>query len=250
MFFEVKELCRSFGALQAVHNVSFTLDEGTTLSIIGPNGAGKTTLFNVITGVFPPDSGEVMFKGTQVTGMPPDKLCHKGIARSFQITNIFQGLSVFENIRLACQGRKATKRMFSHVSKLKEPVEEAEKILDLLGLLDLRDSRAGTLSHGDQRYLEIGMTLAAKPSLVLFDEPTAGMTPMETKATIELIHKLKGMVTIIIIEHDINMVFAVSDRILVMDQGNVLADGPPEIVSCPEKSRFNYFQYDVLKPKR
>lgn len=245
MFFEVKELCRSFGALQAVHNVSFTLDEGTTLSIIGPNGAGKTTLFNVITGVFPPDSGEVMFKGTRVTGMPPDKLCHKGIARSFQITNIFQGLSVFENIRLACQGRKATKRMFSHVSKLKEPVEEAEKILDLLGLLDLRDSRAGTLSHGDQRYVEIGMTLAAKPSLVLFDEPTAGMTPMETKATIELIHKLKGMVTIIIIEHDINMVFAVSDRILVMDQGNVLADGPPEEVKANEAVKAAYFGEEI-----
>lgn len=245
MFFEVKDLCRSFGALQAVHNVSFTLNEGTTLSIIGPNGAGKTTLFNVITGVFPPDSGEVMFKGTRVTGMPPDKLCHKGIARSFQITNIFQGLSVFENIRLACQGRKATKRMFSHVSKLKEPVEEAEKILDLLGLLDLRDSRAGTLSHGDQRYLEIGMTLAAKPSLVLFDEPTAGMTPMETKATIELIHKLKGMVTIIIIEHDINMVFAVSDRILVMDQGNVLADGPPEEVKANEAVKAAYFGEEI-----
>jgi branched-chain amino acid transport system ATP-binding protein len=241
MFFEVKELCRSFGALQAVHNVSFTLDEGTTLSIIGPNGAGKTTLFNVITGVFPPDSGEVMFKGGRVTGMPPDKLCHRGIARSFQITNIFQGLSVFENIRLACQGRKATRRMFTPVSKLKEPMEEAEKILDLLGLLELRDRRAGTLSHGDQRYLEIGMTLAAKPSLVLFDEPTAGMTPMETKATIELIHKLKGMVTIIIIEHDINMVFAVSDRIVVMDQGNVLADGLPQEVKANEAVKTAYF---------
>jgi len=135
--------------------------------------------------------------------------------------------------------------MFSHVSKLKEPVEEAEKILDLLGLLDLRDSRAGTLSHGDQRYLEIGMTLAAKPSLVLFDEPTAGMTPMETKATIELIHKLKGMVTIIIIEHDINMVFAVSDRILVMDQGNVLADGPPEEVKANEAVKAAYFGEEI-----
>jgi len=245
MFFEVKELCRSFGALQAVHNVSFTLDEGTTLSIIGPNGAGKTTLFNLITGVFAPDSGEVTFKGTRVTGMPPDKLCHKGIARSFQITNIFQGLSVFENIRLACQGRKATKRMFSHVSKLKEPIEEAEKILDLLGLLDLRDTRAGTLSHGDQRYLEIGMTLAAKPSLVLFDEPTAGMTPMETKATIALINKLKGMVTIILIEHDINMVFAVSDRIIVMDQGNVLAEGLPQEVKANEAVKTAYFGEEI-----
>lgn len=245
MFFEVKELCRSFGALQAVHNVSFTLDEGTTLSIIGPNGAGKTTLFNLITGVFQPDSGEVTFKGERVTGMPPDKLCHKGMARSFQITNIFQGLSVFENIRLACQGRKATKRMFSHVSKLREPIEEAEKILDLLGLLDLRDTRAGTLSHGDQRYLEIGMTLAAKPSLVLFDEPTAGMTPMETKATIALINKLKGMVTIILIEHDINMVFAVSDRIIVMDQGNVLAEGLPQEVKANEAVKTAYFGEEI-----
>ena len=245
MFFEVKELCRSFGALQAVQNVSFTLDEGTTLSIIGPNGAGKTTLFNVITGVFPPDSGEVLFKGARVTGMPPDKLCHKGIARSFQITNIFQGLSVFENIRLACQGRKATKRMFSPVSKLKGPIEEAEKILDLLGLLDLSDSRAGTLSHGDQRYLEIGMTLASRPSLVLFDEPTAGMTPMETKATIDLINKLKGMVTIILIEHDINMVFAVSDRIIVMDQGGVLAEGLPEEVKANEAVKTAYFGEEI-----
>lgn len=245
MFFEVKELCRSFGALQAVHNVSFTLEEGTTLSIIGPNGAGKTTLFNVVTGVFPPDSGEVLFKGALVTGMPPDKLCHKGIARSFQITNIFQGLSVFENIRLACQGRKATKRMFSPVSKLKGPIEEAEKILDLLGLLDLRDSRAGTLSHGDQRYLEIGMTLASKPSLVLFDEPTAGMTPMETKATIDLINKLKGMVTIILIEHDINMVFAVSDRIIVMDQGGVLAEGLPGEVKANEAVKTAYFGEEI-----
>jgi len=135
--------------------------------------------------------------------------------------------------------------MFSPVSKLKEPIEEAEKILDLLGLLELRERRAGTLSHGDQRYLEIGMTLAAKPSLVLFDEPTAGMTPMETKATINLINKLKGMVTIIIIEHDINMVFAVSDRIVVMDQGNVLADGLPQEVKANEAVKTAYFGEEI-----
>lgn len=241
MFFEVKELYKSFGALQAVQNVSFTLEEGETISIIGPNGAGKTTLFNVVTGVFPPDSGEVMFKGTRITGMSPNKLCHKGIARSFQITNIFQGLSVFENIRLACQGRRATQNLFSSVSRLKEPIEDAREILSLLGLLDLSDKKAGTLSHGDQRYLEIGMTLAAKPSLVLLDEPTAGMTPMETKATIELINRLKGMVTIIIIEHDINMVFAVSDRIIVMDQGAVLAEGLPMDVKANEAVKTAYF---------
>ncbi len=245
MFFEAKDLCKSFDALKAVQDVSFTLEEGTILSIIGPNGAGKTTLFNLISGLMKPDSGEVLFKGGRVTGMPPDKLCHLGIARSFQITNIFQGLSVFENIRLASQGRLSSSHMFRHVSKLKEPIEEAEKILDLLGLLDAKGRKAGTLSHGDQRYLEIGMTLAAKPSLILLDEPTAGMTPMETRATINLINKLKGMVTIILIEHDINMVFAVSDRIIVMDQGQKLAEGLPQEVKANEAVKAAYFGEEV-----
>jgi branched-chain amino acid transport system ATP-binding protein len=241
MFFEAKDLCKSFDALQAVQSVSFALKEGTILSIIGPNGAGKTTLFNVITGLMRPDSGEVIFKDREVTRLAPDKLCHQGVARSFQITNIFQGLSVFENIRLASQGKAPSFNLFRHVSSLREPIEEAERILDMLGLLKLKDKKAGTLSHGDQRYLEIGMTIAAKPSLILLDEPTAGMTPMETRATIDLINKLKGMVTIILIEHDINMVFAVSDRIIVMDQGKILAEGLPHEVKANEAVKTAYF---------
>jgi branched-chain amino acid transport system ATP-binding protein len=245
MFFEIKQLCKSFGALQAVHNVSLTLEEGQILSVIGPNGAGKTTLFNLITGVIQPDSGEILFKDRIVTGTSPDRLCHIGIARSFQITNIFQGLSVFENIRLASQGILKRSGFFSPASRLQKPIKEAERILGLLGLLEQREVRAGNLSHGDQRYLEIGIALAAHPSLVLFDEPTAGMTPMETRATIELINRIKGTVTILLIEHDINMVFAVSDRIMVMDQGAVLADGLPKDVKANEAVKTAYFGKEI-----
>jgi branched-chain amino acid transport system ATP-binding protein len=245
MFFEIRHLCKSFGALQAVNDVSLALEEGRILSVIGPNGAGKTTLFNLVTGVIKPDSGEVLFKDKVITGTPPDKLCHIGIARSFQITNIFQGLSVFENIRLASQGILKRSGLFLPASRLEKPIKEAERILDLLGLLDQRDAKAGSLSHGDQRYLEIGITLAAHPSLVLFDEPTAGMTPMETRATIELINRIRGMVTILLIEHDINMVFAVSDRIMVMDQGGVLADGLPAEVKANEAVKTAYFGEEI-----
>jgi branched-chain amino acid transport system ATP-binding protein len=221
------------------------LEEGRILSVIGPNGAGKTTLFNLVTGVLKPDSGEVRFKGKVVTSTPPNKLCHIGIARSFQITNIFQGLSVIENIRLASQGMLKRSGFFLPASRLQKPIQEAEKILDLLGLLEHRNVKAGSLSHGDQRYLEIGITLAANPSLVLFDEPTAGMTPMETKATIELINRIRGMVTILLIEHDINMVFAVSDRIMVMNEGAVLAEGLPAEVKANAAVKTAYFGEEI-----
>ncbi len=241
MFFEVKNLSKSFGALKAVNNVSLMLEKGSVLSVIGPNGAGKTTLFNLITGSILPDNGEIIFKDNVITGSPPDKLCHLGISRSFQITNIFQGLSVFENIRLACQGRLKKSGFFSHITKLKESFEDTERILNLLGLWDKRYERAGNLSHGDQRYLEIGIALASKPELVLFDEPTAGMTPAETAVTIELIKKIKDTVTILLIEHDINVVFALSDRIVVMNQGSILADGAPQEVKENPAVKTAYF---------
>lgn len=161
--------------------------------------------------------------------------------RSFQVTNIFQGLTVFENIRLASQGRTTRLNLFSSVEGLHEPIKEAERILSLLGLWDQRDELAGNLSHGDQRYLEIGMTLAARPSMILLDEPTAGMTPMETRATIGLIKQLKGEVTILLIEHDIDLVFAVSDWILVMNQGLVLAQGSPGDVKANKEVQKAYF---------
>jgi branched-chain amino acid transport system ATP-binding protein len=240
LFFETRHLNKSFGGLQAVYDVSLTVEQNQIISVIGPNGAGKTTLFNLITGVIFPDEGEIIFKGQNITGMPPHKLCRLGLARSFQITNIFQGLTVFENIRLANQGCIKGFNFLGSVSHLTQPVKEAERILNLLQLWEKRNEFGGNLSHGDQRYLEIGIALASQPSLVLLDEPTAGMTPMETRATIELIKRLRERVTIILIEHDIDLVFEVSDRIMVLHQGSLLAEGTPKEVKANKAVREAY----------
>jgi branched-chain amino acid transport system ATP-binding protein len=229
----------------AVQDLSLSVDEGQIVSVIGPNGAGKTTMFNLVTGVISPDRGDVFFKDQRITGMSPHKLCHLGLARSFQITNIFQGLSVFENIRLASQGRVRGFHFFSSAAGLVEPATEAEEVLTLLGLWQHKDEIAGNLSHGDQRYLEMGIALAARPGMILLDEPTAGMTPMETRATIDLITRLKGKVTILLIEHDIDLVFALSDRIIVMNYGSVLAQGRPEEVKANEEAQKAYFGEEI-----
>ncbi|MFH1112338.1 MAG: ABC transporter ATP-binding protein [Pseudomonadota bacterium] len=245
MFFEIKHLEKAFGALVAVRGFSLAVEDGELVSVIGPNGAGKTTLFNLITGVIAPDRGSVLFRERDITGMPPHRLCRLGLTRSFQITNIFQGLTVLENIRLASQGRMGGFHFFSSISRLVRPTEEAERILNLLGLWDLRDEIAGNLSHGDQRYLEMGIALAGRPKMLLLDEPTAGMTPMETRATIELVNRLKGEIAILLIEHDIDLVFALSDRIVVMNYGSVLAEGLPEEVKANQEAQKAYFGEEV-----
>ena len=245
MFFKVDRVEKSFGALMATAGVSLQVKQGSVVSIIGPNGAGKTTLFNLITGVHAPDSGHIYFRDKDITRHGADELCRLGLARSFQITNIFQGLSVFENIRLASQGRIGKINLFKSVQRLKKPKEEAERILNLLGLWDYRDELAGNLSHGDQRYLEMGIALASRPSLLLLDEPTAGMTPSETNATIELINQLRKDLTIILIEHDIDMVFALSERIIVLHQGQVLAEGTPGEVKANPEVQAAYFGEDI-----
>ena len=225
--------------------MSFSIQEGQVISVIGPNGAGKTTLFNVITGVFPPDEGAVLFKDRSITGFPAHKLYHLGLARSFQVTNIFQGLSVIENLRLASQAREKGLHLFRSISRLAHTVQEAKRILEMLGLTDKGQEIAGNLSHGDQRYLEIGIALAARPALLLLDEPTAGMTPMETRNSIDLIHKIRQEVTILLIEHDIDMVFEVSDRITVMQQGRVLAEGLPDEIRGNKAVQEAYFGEEV-----
>ena len=245
MFFKVDKLEKSFGALMATAGVSLQVEQGSVVSIIGPNGAGKTTLFNLITGVHFPDKGNIYFQDKDVTRHGADELCRLGLARSFQITNIFQGLTVFENIRLASQGRSGKVNLFRSVRRLKRPMDEAEGILNQLGLWDYRYELAGNLSHGDQRYLEMGIALASKPTLLLLDEPTAGMTPSETNATIELINELRKNLTIILIEHDIDMVFALSERIIVLHQGQVLAEGSPEAVRANPEVQAAYFGEDV-----
>ena len=177
--------------------------------------------------------------------MPPHKLSHLGLARSFQITNIFQGLTVHENIRLAAQGKIKTFNLFGSVSNLTESIDGTREILDLLGLWNQKDELAGNLSYGDQRYLEIGIALASKPKMLLLDEPTAGMTPKETRATIELIKRLRKETTILLIEHDIDLVFEVSERITVLHQGHVLAEGTPEEVKANEAVQKAYFGEEV-----
>lgn len=241
MFFEAKDLTKSFGALMAVASVSFQVQEGEVLAVLGPNGAGKTTLFNLLAGVFVPDAGTVAFRGKDVTGMPPHALCHLGIARSFQITNVFQGLTVLENVRLASQGREQKLSLFGSVERLTRPFDEAKRILSLLGLWEHRDNLAGNLSHGDQRYLEIGIALASRPQLLLLDEPTAGMTPAETRVSTELIRELRKEVTILLIEHDMDLVFEVADRLLIMNQGAMLMEGPPAVVRADPRVQAAYF---------
>jgi branched-chain amino acid transport system ATP-binding protein len=207
--------------------VAFAIHRGELRAVIGPNGAGKTTFFNVLTGVLPPSSGRIVFKGRDVTGLPAHAVSRLGVARSYQITNIFGDLTVFENVRIAAQSRVTHYRCWGSAERLTSVTARAEEILRLLGLVTKRHVRAAELSHGEQRYLEIGIALATDPDFLLLDEPTAGMSPDETRRTAEFVRKLAGRVTIVLVEHDMEVVMGVSDRITVLNYGQVLAEGTP-----------------------
>ncbi|MBI3990083.1 MAG: ATP-binding cassette domain-containing protein, partial [candidate division NC10 bacterium] len=226
---------KRFGALVAVDRADLVVKRGELRSIIGPNGAGKTTFFNGLTGLIPPDSGKVLFKGQEITKLPPYAIIGKGIARSFQIISIFQELSVFENIRVAVQ---ATSRhrfdLLTRVETLSRINEEAFRIIEEVGLSGKEDSIASSLSHGDQRLLEIGIALATRPELLLLDEPLAGLSAKERARIAELIRRLAGNLTVVLIEHDIDRVLALSDKITVMHQGRVIAKGTPEEIQQNE----------------
>lgn len=228
MVLQLKDVVKTFGGLIAVDRVSLSIRQNQIKSIIGPNGAGKTTLFNLINGSLMCDGGEIHFNGQKTNGFLPSRLCRMGMARSFQITNIFQGLTVYENVRLSSQGQIKKLYLFGGADRFSEYHEEAKRILNLIGLWDKRDSLAGDLSHGDQRHLEMGIALASRPTLLLLDEPTAGMTTSESRNTIELIEKFRGKLSILLIEHDIDLVFRVSDEIVVLQQGRLLAEGHPD----------------------
>ena len=242
---ELHSVTKKFRGLVAVERLDLSVPKGQTKSVIGPNGAGKTTVFNLISGALLPNSGEILFNGQKINGFPPYKLCRLGMARSFQITNIFQGLTVFENVRLSCHGKTGRISLFGSVEHLKEQMEETRGILDLTGLADKRDELAGNLSHGDQRHLEIGIALASRPTFLLLDEPTAGMNLGESRATIELIKRFKGTLTILLIEHDIDLVFAVSDEIAVLHQGRLLAEGDPSEIKANKEVRKAYLGEEV-----
>jgi branched-chain amino acid transport system ATP-binding protein len=232
----VQNLKKSFDGFAATNGVSFSIRKGELVSIIGPNGAGKTTLFNLITGHIPLDEGTVRFKETDTTRMAPHRICRLGMGRSFQRTNIFPRLTVFENVQAALLAHKGESLTFF------KPVDaffrdETREILGRVGLNEYADTVSGSLSYGFQKQLELGIALASDPELLLLDEPTAGMSAQETRQTIELIGRItreRGL-TLLFTEHDMEVVFSISQRILVLHQGRLIAEGTPDQVrSNPE----------------
>jgi len=229
MFLKVESLTKSFGALMAVNNVNIEVAKGELVAIIGPNGAGKTTFFNLLTGYFPADSGKILFNGEDITKLSSDQIIRRGVGRSFQVVNIYPDMSVFESIQMTfLAGKRRTYDIFSPAKKIYR--EDTERILEMVGLSELADIPGGLLSHGDKKRLEMGMILANKVEFILLDEPTAGMAPEETAATMSLIKKFaeRENLTMLFTEHDMSIVFDWAKRIAVMYQGQIIADSTPE----------------------
>jgi len=225
---EVDGVTKYFGGLAAVDGASFGVKRGELRSVIGPNGAGKTTLFNVVTGLLAPDAGAARFEGAVITGLPPHRVVARGVSRSFQIISVFQSLSVFENVRLAVQAKHPRRfAMLTDSTRLTDAAAEAARLLQAVGLAEHAGTLAANLSHGDQRLLEIAIALATRPTLLLLDEPLAGLSASDRVRVAALIRALHGSVTIVLIDHDIDQVLALSDRITVLHQGRVIAEGAP-----------------------
>jgi branched-chain amino acid transport system ATP-binding protein len=242
MTLEIENLTKRFGEFVAVDSVSFPVADGVLKSIIGPNGAGKTTLFNLLSGGLTPNTGTIRFNGEDVTGLPPEKLNGRGISRSFQITNVFSGVTVRENIQVAAQARMLDRpwNFYTPRNEFEDVLENTEQVLERVGLKDQADWAASELAHGGKRRLEIGIALATAPEILLLDEPTAGMSPEETEDTIALVRDLSEDHTILLIEHDMDVVEEVSDEILVLHRGQKLAEGTPTEVMTDEKVQQAY----------
>ena len=216
-----------FGGLTALEDVNFTMARGETRAIIGPNGAGKSTFFNCLTGVLRPTSGRILFDGEDITGFPPNRISQKGIARSYQITNILPNATTLENVRIAAQSRRHGWSMLAHHRAFRDLIEKAEAVLHSVGLRSKADELAANLSHGEQRNLEIGIALATEPQLLCLDEPTAGMSAAETHETMALVRRIAKDLAILIVEHDMQVVMELAHRITVLHYGRVLAEGTP-----------------------
>jgi branched-chain amino acid transport system ATP-binding protein len=228
---KIEKLVKNFGALRVLDEVYFELEKGELHSIIGPNGAGKTTLFNVICGQLSPNLGTIEFQGMNIVGLKPYEIAHLGIGRSFQIKNIFPALTVLENVRIAVQlCQKGNFNIFKKVSERKDLIEKSLGILGKVGLSSRATWQAKKLSYGEQRTLDMVIALSTDPVLLLLDEPTSGLAPQETNRMIELIKEINKDVTILLIEHKINMVMSISDRITVLHQGKVISEGIPSMV--------------------
>jgi len=228
---ETRGLGRAFGALQAVAEVSLAIGAGELRAIIGPNGAGKTTLFHLISGLLTPTAGQIFFRGDEVSSLAAPARCRLGISRTFQITSIFPDLSVLENVRMAVQLKSGGNfQLLGGSSRLHATARRARESLDFLGLGARADEPAATLPHGDQRLLEIAMAVAQDPELLLLDEPTQGLSPEDTAATVAVIRQIaqERRLTILLVEHDMDVVFDLAQRISVLHFGQLIADGTPE----------------------
>jgi len=232
-----EKISKHFGGLRAVDGVDFSLRTGELKSIIGPNGAGKTTLFNLIAGLFRPSSGRVFFEGRDISRLSLHRTSRLGVTKTFQITHLFPSLTVFENVRISAQSRRTTFNLWRTTHSLAELNERVLHILEQVELIDKRSWLASTLSHGERRYLEIGIALAAEPKVLLLDEPTAGMSYAETRLCAELIQRLNKslQLSIVLVEHDMSVVMGISERIVVLNEGRLLAEGTPQEVSDNEE---------------
>jgi branched-chain amino acid transport system ATP-binding protein len=228
---QVEGVMKSFDDFAAVNGANLTVGKGEIVAVIGPNGAGKTTLFNLITGALKRDRGRIIFKGEEISELPPYDICKKGISRSYQIVNIFPRLTVFENVQVAVLSyQRRSSNLFRPAQSI--AVEETRSILESMGLFGKEKSIAGSLSHGDQKILEIAIALGNEPELLILDEPTAGMSPEETQATMELVRRLahqRGL-TILFCEHDMDIVFSIANSIMVMRHGQTIIQGGLEEV--------------------
>ena len=240
-YLHIKDIHKDFSGLKVLTGVDFTVREKERHAVIGPNGAGKTTLFNIISGNFKASSGAILFKGRDVTSKPAHVLSREGLSRSFQITNVFQELSVFDNIRSGVRSRRGLRyHFFRRPDRNREINERTQAIVEEVGLKDVMDMPVSALSYGQQRALEIGITLSTEPELILLDEPTAGMTREETGQAIRMIDRVTAGRTLIIIEHDMDVVFSLADTISVLHYGTILVSGKPDEIRNDQRVKDAY----------
>jgi branched-chain amino acid transport system ATP-binding protein len=234
---ECRGLTRRFGGLVAVDAVDMAIEPGEVRAVIGPNGAGKSTLFNLITGVLPPTDGEIVFAGERITNLPVHRIIQKGVARTFQLTHLFPALTARENVRVAAQARHADRwRPLAGSALFAATQQAADAALDLMRLSAVAEVKAGVLSHGDQRLLEVAMAIAQRPRLLMLDEPTQGLSIEETDRAVRILRDMlaQGGLTVLLVEHDMEVVFRLADKITVLHRGRVIADGAPAAVKANE----------------
>jgi len=225
---ETRAVSKRFGGFKALTDVSVKIRPGVLTSIIGPNGAGKSTYFNLLSGSFAPSAGQIFFMGRDITGLRPHEFAHTGIAKSFQITNLFPNFTAIENVRIALQAHVSRYGLWRRRAALAGLSEQAMALLETVGLAPRATHLARELAHGQQRALEIAVALAAKPRLLLMDEPTAGMSPEETKVMMTLIRRLVEERTVVLVEHKMKMVMGISERLVVLHHGELIAEGTPD----------------------